>query len=194
MVTYQLLGRKQQWKQKLLKFPTRYRTVYQISTRLCKSVRVHKTLHCFLCTCHRLPLGGGADVEKYGDFMRNLQQIWAIGVGEMWRLRFMMTRLSGKMWGLCHWWTERTLEQVVFSFNQRQDGGGQEEYVLKSIVFCLWNRPSVKYLYAAYILLYILLLEVIVGGQQVLITSSSLIFADTSTFVISRDRFRAACK
>jgi len=42
----------------------------------------------------------------------------------MWGLRFMMTRLSEKMWGI--------------------DGGGQEEYVLKSIVFVYQtDHPSI---------------------------------------------------
>ena len=43
----------------------------------------------YLCTCHRLPRGGGprADVGEYGDFMGTLQQISALVVGEMWRLR-----------------------------------------------------------------------------------------------------------
>ena len=127
----------------------------------------------------------GEDPRLMWGNMGTLQQIWVIVVGGMWGLRFMMTRLSGKVWGLCYWWTERTLEQVVFSLNQWQDGGGQEEYVLKSIVFfCLSNRPSVKYLYLLagiskfwipLCIIIILLLEVIVRGQQVLIISSSVI-------------------
>ena len=42
-----------------------------------------------LCTCHRLPRGGGgprADVGEYGDFMGTLQQISVLVVGEMWGL------------------------------------------------------------------------------------------------------------
>ena len=45
--------------------------------------------------------GGGADVGEYGDFMGTLQQISALVVGEMLRLRFMNALLSEKIWGLC---------------------------------------------------------------------------------------------
>ena len=46
-----------------------------------------------LCTCHRLPRGGGprADVGEYGDFMGTLQQISSLVVGEMWGLRLCST-------------------------------------------------------------------------------------------------------
>ena len=37
---------------------------------------------------------------KYGDFMGTLQQISALVVGEMWRLRFLNALLSGRM-GIC---------------------------------------------------------------------------------------------
>ena len=64
-----------------------------------------------LCTCHRLPRGGGprADVGEYGDFMGTLQQISALVVGEMWGLRFLNALLSGNMWGLHFCSTERRL-------------------------------------------------------------------------------------
>ena len=79
-----------------------------------------------LGTCHRLPRGGGprADVGEYGDFMRTLQQISSIVVGEMWGLRFLNALLSGKIWGLRLCSTERRLGTI---FVRSIDGKMAEE-------------------------------------------------------------------
>ena len=86
------------------------------------------TLH-VLCTCHRLPRGGGgggrAHVGEYGDFMETLQQISALVVGEMWGLRFLNALLSGRMWGLRFRSTERRLGTIDCSLDRWQDGGGE---------------------------------------------------------------------
>ena len=46
-----------------------------------------------LCTCHRLPRGGGDPGLMWGN-MGTLQQISALVVGEMWGLRFLNALLS----------------------------------------------------------------------------------------------------
>ena len=87
------------------------------------------------------PRGGPrADVGEYGDFMGTLQQISSLVVGEMWGLRFLNALLLGKMWGLRFCSTERRLGMARWRRRTRR-------YVLKSIVFCVANRQSVKNLY-----------------------------------------------
>ena len=57
------------------------------------------------------PKGGGdprADVGEYGDFV----------VGEMWGLRFLNAILSGRMWVLCFWSTERRLGTIDCSLHR----------------------------------------------------------------------------
>ena len=54
-------------------------------------------------------------------------------VGEMWGHRFMMPQLSGKMWGLCIWQSERRLGAVVFSLScetiRKRSAGDEDVYV-----------------------------------------------------------------
>ena len=59
-----------------------------------------------------------ADVGEYGDYMRTLQQISALVVGEMWGLRFLNALLSGRMRGLCFCSTERRLETIDCSLDR----------------------------------------------------------------------------
>ena len=59
--------------------------------------------------------------------METLQQISALGVGEMWELRYSNALLSGRMWGLRFCSTERRLGTIDCSLDRWQDGGGEEE-------------------------------------------------------------------
>ena len=94
-----------------------------------------------LCTCHRLPRGGGprADVGKYGDFMGTLQQISSLVVGEMWGLRFLNALLSGKIWGLRLCSTEMRLGTI---FVRSIDGKMAEEN--KKVCFKIHCFLSIK--------------------------------------------------
>ena len=94
------------------------------------------------------PRGGGgprADVAEYGDFMGTLQQISSVVVGEMWGLRFLNALLSGKMWAFVQ--LRGDWGRFLFALSMARWRRRTRRYVLKFIVFCLSNRPSVKNLY-----------------------------------------------
>ena len=65
----------------------------------------------------------------WGD-MGTLQQISALVVGEMLRLRFMNALLSERICGLCFCSTVRRLGAINCSLDRWRDGGGQEEGML----------------------------------------------------------------
>ena len=71
-----------------------------------KNNKINRSLGGILTSHNALVMGfpegeGGAAVGEYGDFMGTLQQISALVVGEMLRLRFMNALLSERIWGLC---------------------------------------------------------------------------------------------
>ena len=103
--------------------------------------RINKSHKASLCTCHRLPRGGGprADVGEYGDFMGTLQQTSSLVVGEMWGLRFLNALLLGKIWGLRLCSTERRLGTI---FVRSIDGKMAEEN--KNVCFKIHCFLSIK--------------------------------------------------
>ena len=95
------------------------------------------------------PRGGPrADVGEYGDIMGTLQQISALVVGEIWGLRFFNALLSGRMYGPRFLFNREEIgNDRLFARSMAKWRRKRRKYVLKSIVFCLSNRPSVKNLY-----------------------------------------------
>ena len=94
------------------------------------------------------PRGGPrADVGEYGDFMGTLQQISSLVVGEMWGLRFLNALLSGRYGDFAYVQLRGDWGRFLFALSMATWRRRKRRYVLKSIVFCLSNRPSVKNLY-----------------------------------------------